>query len=100
MVGAYRPSHAKTELFDLSSRRWRIQADYPFHDSIYLAPTIFINDQFFVFGGESKQDGRLNSVNTIAGFNPTWNKWSKMGELKEARYGHNVIQARILTLNK
>ena len=99
--------HAKTELFYLSSGRWRIKADYPFHYIISRAPSIFINDQFFVFGGYVVDTdvggyvvGTTKPGQYIAGFNPSWNKWTKMGELKEARYGHNVIQARILTLNK
>ena len=58
-----------------------------------MAPIIYLNDGFFVFGGQSTGDS--NSANgvikTIGYLHATKLKWSNVGEMKNARAGHNVI---------
>ena len=54
---------------------------------IYRAPIVYIGDSFYVFGGHTDAS-REHTV--IAKLNASL-VWSKAGELKTGRAGHNVI---------
>ena len=45
--------HGQTEVLDLNTQKWRIQAAYPFASDIATAPTLYHSSSFLVFGGIS-----------------------------------------------
>ena len=49
VVGSASPAHAETEV--LSDNAWTVRAPYPFGEAIAVAPVLYHNDQFIVFGG-------------------------------------------------
>ena len=46
-------------------------------------------NSFIVFGGDSTDSSKTS---VIAKYDPAWNKWSKLGDLNNGRYGHGVIR--------
>ena len=75
---------ASTELYNTISDSWSIEEDYPFHDEIRLAPTLYFDNAFTVFGS-------FPGVSTIAQFSLETKKWRKIGDLKIARYWSSVV---------
>ena len=58
-------------------------------ETIYRAPVVYFDSGFFYFGG-STQTSELGS--TIARLDSkTW-EWLKIGDILQARMGHNVIE--------
>ena len=49
-VGA-RYGEPKTELLSIGQNKWSGAEDYPFADSIFMAPILHINATFIMFGG-------------------------------------------------
>ena len=52
---------------------------------------VAIDETFLIFGGLTKDRGVVVPTNVIASFNTRSRKWQRIGEMKEARYGHGVI---------
>ena len=91
-VGSYNPFNVDTELLSLSSWTWSSGAQYPFSRSdISGHATIMQNQLFILFGGYSSSNGGRQS--TIAQYNPNTDTWTKLGDLNNARYTHDVISS-------
>ena len=57
---------------------------------IFWYSIVAVEKKFIIFGGKSSVYDGLQS--TIARFDPIENSWTKLGDLKGARYGQGVIQ--------
>ena len=66
---------------------WRTGPDYPYHQSIGMAPVLYHSGAFYVIGGDTYGQ----SVSTIAKYHANNNSWSRAGELKTATRGHGAI---------
>ena len=83
-------SHAKLELFSLSTRKWKTSQNwslnYPDFTEYYSFATFYYRYEFYVVGGRTK-----NKVLSVAAkFNPITEKWIEIGTLKSSRFNHRV----------
>ena len=85
--GGRSPYNAETELLSINDWTWSSRAQYPFTNYIYGYATLIHNEVFIVFGGYG--NGQYES--TIAQYNPNDDTWTKLGDLNNARYHHDVI---------
>lgn len=106
-VGSYR-EHCQTELFNIKTGNWTTTQPFPpeytykdIKDVIGVAPIIYMNGYFYVFGGETNDcfirpgigDWRCNyqSTSSIRKFSLSSWRWSSAGKMTSSRKGHNVI---------
>ena len=78
--------HAKTELFNLSTRKWKKSSSYFNYEQIYSFAVCFYSDRFYIIGGKTKND----VLSFIAIFNPKTEEWKRVGKLKFPRVDHKV----------
>ena len=78
--------HAKTELLDFLTFKWKESLPYFSYTEIYSFAALFYQNEFYVVGGRTKNQ-ILSKVST---FNPIIEKWSQIGNLKLPRYGHTI----------
>ena len=83
--------HGQTEVLDLNTQKWRIQAAYPFASDIATAPTLYHSSSFLVFGGINSSPHFLS---TIARYTPATDKWEKLGNLQTPRSNSAVVTIR------
>ena len=88
-VGGWSPYNAKTEMLSGDNLTWTSVQDYPYHRDISHASTIYTDDYFYIFGGQSYYSGVPLD---IARFHEQKKHWAKVGSLCTARHGHSVIQ--------
>ena len=53
---------------------------------------IFYDFKFVIFGGGCLGDSDDTALTAIVSFDPDTQKWSKIGEMNQARQGHNMIR--------
>ena len=89
-------NHNYAEMYFHSTSSWKKQASYDSHGqkSIFWFDIIAHSDYFILFGGSYTDDSYLgySTTNTIAKFNPSLNKWSKIGNLRKIRSSFGVIK--------
>ena len=78
--------HAKTELLNFSTRKWKKTLPYLNYTEIYSFAAFFYQHEFYVVGGRTKNE----ILSTVTTFNPMIEKWTKIGDLKFPRYDHTV----------
>ena len=78
--------HAKTELLNFSTRKWKETLPYLNCTEIYSFAAFFYQHEFYVVGGRTKNE----ILSTVTTFNPMIEKWTKIGDLKFPRYDHTV----------
>ena len=78
--------HAKTELFDMATLKWKKSTSYFDYQLIYSFAAFFYQEKFHVVGGKTEK--RVLSV--VATFNPLTEKWNQIGNLKYSRHNHKV----------
>lgn len=100
VVGSWRPSNTKTELFNFGTQSWTTALDYPYatwvnspalgHYDIIYVPEIKgrgsknYTSVYFVIGGDDQ--GYEDGIDFVAMFNGTFNdRWSKAGYLLNHR---------------
>ena len=83
----YITTHGKTELLNLESGQWKTADSYPYGSYIFVAPVVYYQTSFIMFGGSSD-----NSNNIIAGFDEKSEKWTKLGELNKPRWGSAAVE--------
>ena len=89
MAGSYSPYLTKTELYSFDNESWQTTTSYPYGNQINMVVVLNIGEDFLVFGGN---DGTSSYSNKIVKFTTANESWSQVGELKNARQGHGVIQ--------
>ena len=52
---------------------------------------VYAYSSYFYFGGHGLYKGKWSDLSTIARLDGSSYKWSKVGQLKERRHGHNAI---------
>ena len=75
----------ETETLNLKSGEWRIEQNYPFHKYIAYSAVVSMENEVILFGGYEYS----GSFKTVASFSNR--VYSKIGMLKQGRYGHNGI---------
>ena len=78
--------HAKTELLNFSTWKWKNSIPFFNYTEIYSFAAFFYKNDFYVVGGRTHYE-ILSSVTT---FNPMTEKWTRIGNLKFARYDHTI----------
>ena len=78
--------HAKTELLDFSSWKWKNSSPYLKYTEIYSFAVFFYRYEFYVVGGRTKNE----ILSTVTKFLPMTEKWTKIGNLKVPRYAHTI----------
>ena len=78
--------HAKTELLDFSTWRWKDSLPYFNYTEIYSFAAFFFRHDFYVVGGRTNNE----ILSVVTTFNPITEKWIQIGNLKSSRYGHTV----------
>ena len=86
-------NHAKTELLDLTTWKWKVAGRLPSVKSVYHAGTLFYDGAFYLFGGKTKTTSKPVgfSTNKIMKFDTKTMVWSHFGKLKNPRDGHSVV---------
>ena len=84
-VGCWNREHSQAELFDHASNRyWFRIDDYPYHRDIHEYSMLYHNNAFYVFGGHAWK-ANPNRFDDIARLDAVTYKWSKAGQLNQAR---------------
>ena len=78
--------HAKTELLDFSTRKWKESTPYLNYTEIYSFAAFYHQDDFYVIGGRTKNE----VLSTVTTFNPIKEKWTIIGNLERPRYDHTT----------
>ena len=78
--------HAKTEILNFSTWRWKKSLPYLNFTEIYSFAVFFYQDAFYVVGGKTNNE-ILSEVST---FNPMTKKWTGIGNLKFSRFDHSI----------
>ena len=78
--------HAKTELLDFSTWKWKESSPYLEFEEIYLFATLFYHDKFYVVGGRTK----TKFLSIVATFSSITEKWIQIGHLRSPRFGHRI----------
>ena len=78
--------HAKTELLDFSSWKWKNSSPYLKYTEIYSFAVFFYRYEFYVVGGRTKNE----ILSTVTTFNPMTEKWTEIGNLKFPRFDHTI----------
>ena len=75
----------KVESYSAEKDKWTQLDEYPYHDELYLYATVATSQGAFIIGGYYSSE----PVSTIASINSS--KWTPIGDLLYARYGHSAI---------
>merc|ERR1712062_931759 len=67
--------------------KWKKLQKYPFHSSLFHSSLVSINDSIIVLGGQTSNPSYI--VSSVAKFKD--NVWTGLGNLNQARHGHNSI---------
>ena len=78
--------HAKTEILNFSTWRWKQSLPYLNYTEIYSFAVFFYQYEFYVVGGRTKN----NVLSVVTAFNPMTEKWTQIGNLKSPRYDHAI----------
>ena len=78
--------HAKTELLDFLTWKWKESLLYLNHSEIYSFAAFFYQHDFYVVGGRTKNE----ILSTVTTFNPMTEKWTEIGNLKFPRFDHTI----------
>ena len=78
--------HADTELYGLSTLKWKKSSPYFNYRQIYSFSTFFYQDKFYVTGGKTKSE----ILSEVATFDVKTEKWSQLGRLKFPRFDHKI----------
>ena len=78
--------HAKTELLNFSTRKWKESLPYLNYSEVYSFAAFFYQPDFYVVGGRTKNE----ILSTVTTFNPITEKWTEIGNLKFPRYDHTI----------
>ena len=78
--------HAKTEILNFSTWRWKNSLPYLNYTEIYSFATFFFRYGFYVVGGRTKNE----ILSTVTTFNPMTEKWTRIGDLNSPRYDHTI----------
>ena len=78
--------HAKTELLNFSTWKWKESLPCFNFSEIYSFAAFFYRRDFYVVGGRTKN--KILSV--VSTFNPINEKWTRIGNLKSPRYNHAI----------
>ena len=78
--------HAKTELLDFSTWKWKNSRPYLNYTEIYSFAAFFYQNEFYVVGGRTKSQ----ILSKVSAFNPIIEKWSQIGNLNRPRYDHTI----------
>ena len=78
--------HAKTELLNFSTWKWKNSTSYFNYKEIYSFAAFFFQNKFYVVGGRTKNEV-LSEVST---FNPLTEQWTQIGNMKFSRYDHTI----------
>ena len=78
--------HAKTELLNLSTWKWKKSSPYPSHQQVHSFAAVYYQDKFHVVGGKTKNE----VLSAVATFNPKTEEWNQIGKLKFPRFDHKL----------
>ena len=78
--------HAKTEILNFSTWRWKNSLPYLNYTEIYSFATFYYQNEFYVVGGRTKNE----ILSTVTSFDPMTAKWTQVGNLKFPRYDHTI----------
>ena len=78
--------HAKTELLNFSTRKWKESTSYLNYTEIYSFAAFYHQHDFYVIGGRTKNE----VLSTVTTFNPIKEKWTIIGNLERPRYDHTT----------
>ena len=78
--------HAKTELLNFSTQKWKESSPYLNYTEIYSFAAFFYQYDFYVIGGRTKNE----VLSTVTTFNPITEKWTEVGNLKFPRHDHTI----------
>ena len=78
--------HAKTELLNFSTWKWKSSSMYLTFTEIYSFTVFYYQYEFYVVGGRTKN----KILSAVTSFNPVSEKWTEIGNLKSSRYGHTI----------
>ena len=88
--------HAKTELLNLSTWKWKTSSPYFNYQQINSFEALFYKDKFYVIGGKTKTE----ILSLVARFDPNVEEWSRIGNLKFARFNlkADIIDYKLFTI--
>ena len=75
------------ELLDLTTWTWETKSSYPFESQISGAPSLYVNQRFMLFGGQTGH----TFLSRIAAYDPRKDEWTTEGHLLSPRALHGVI---------
>ena len=78
--------HAKAELFDMSTLKWKKSTQYFKYNELYSFAAFFYNDMFYIVGGKTNKE----VLSVVATLSPKTEKWSQVGKLKFSRFDHKI----------
>ena len=104
VVGGSSPDTKKVEIYDISTNKWTVVADYPYHNqyvfiyylifvilliSIHSYATVTTSQGAWIIGGRDNSAADAFDVTTVACYNTSG--WSRLDDLQGARRGHRAI---------
>ena len=84
--------HSKAELYSNSTLSWKKQMSFSNRVGIQAFQIMTHLDYFIIFGGLFTAPSGNGETPIIAKFNPSLNKWSKMGSLRYRRNAFGIIE--------
>ena len=78
--------HAESELLKFSTWEWSESLPYWNYTEVYSFAAFFYHKEFYIVGGRTKNE----ILSVVTSFDPITKKWTQIGDLKSARYGHTV----------
>ena len=69
---------------------WKETKSYPYSKTVHSSASVFFNNQFYVFGGETAE----NITDKIVRFTPSTEVWTEIARLKSPRSAHSVIHVQ------
>ena len=78
--------HAKTELLNFSTWKWKTSSPYLNYTEIYSFAAVFYQYDFYVVGGRTKNE----ILSVVSTFDPVTENWTRIGSLRSPRYDHTI----------
>ena len=72
------------------SPKWKETKSYPYSKILHSSASVFFNDEFYVFAGETAE----NITDRIVRFTPSTEVWTDIARLKSPRSAHSVIHVQ------